>query len=364
VNLNNPNNINNFNTINPIKNIANIHNIQNNPNIQNIMNMNNNMNLNINLNSINNINRVNNNNINCQKNEKQKIKNSFIIENQNKTNLDLFLKAVTPLYKISKEYDFSKLKIQNIFDNLKLISLLGLKTIYYNNGELLDIWYSLSLSSLAIKINNKQLITKIFQEIKNKRKDLDNLILNQSEEIVISESLFTLYFTTEYLEISYLELKPDYSRKSYNTLLKSIKRAIPFFEQITIEDIDISKSYFALLYSSVKILKPFTPHSLVVYYNFNNEHIQENRNVVISNNEKYYKQTIAGILPIKVNSDFFMQKIIFKQQMQPYRFFNQDNFPIVNMSYNILNEIQKYSRGNSYDFELFLKLKNYNYNKQ
>ena len=86
--------------------------------------------------------------------------------------------------------------------------------------------------------------------------------------------------------------------------------------------------------------------------------------MVISNNEKYYKQTIAGILPIKVNSDFFMQKIIFKQQMQPYRFFNQDNFPIVNMSYNILNEIQKYSRGNSYDFELFLKLKNYNYNKQ
>ena len=370
VNLNNPNNINNFNNINAIKNIANIHNIQNNQNIQNIMNINNN--INININNINNMNRINSNinyqmNINHEKiemNEKQKIKNLFIIENQNKTNLDLFLKAVTPIYKIPKENDISKIKIQNIFDNLKLISLLGLKTIYYNNGELLDIWYSLSLSSLVIKITNKQLITKMFQEIKNKRKDLDNLILNQSEEIVISESLFTLYFTTEYLEISYLELKPDYSRKSYNTLLKSIKRAIPFFEQITIEDIDISKSYFALLYSSVKILKPFTPHSLVVYYNFNNEHIQENRNVVISNNEKYYKQTIAGILPIKVNSDFFMQKIIFKQQMQPYRFFNQDNFPIVNMSYNILNEIQKYSRGNSYDFELFLKLKNYNYNKQ
>ena len=362
VNLNNPNNINNFNNINPIKNIANIHNIQNNPNIQNIMNMNN-MNLNININNINNINRVNNN-INCQMNEKQKIKNSFIIENQNKTNLDLFLKAVTPLYKISKEYDFSKIKIQNIFDNLKLISLLGLKTIYYNNGELLDIWYSLTLSSFAIKIINKQLITKIFQDIKNQRKDLDNLILNQTEEIVISESLFTLYCTTEYLEISYLELKPDYSRKSYNTLLKSIKRAIPFFEQIAIEDIDIRKSYFALLYSSVKILKPFTPHSLVVYYNFNNEHIQENRNGVIINNEKYCKQKIAGILPIKFNSDFFMQKIIFKQPIQPYRFYNQDNFPLINMSYSILNDIHKTSRGNSYDFELFLKLKNYNYNKQ
>ena len=119
-----------------------------------------------------------------------------------------------------------------------------------------------------------------------------------------------------------------------------------------------------LLYSSVKILKPFTPHSLLVYYNFNNEQIQENRNGIIINNEKYYKQGITGILPIKVNSDFFMQKIIFKQPMQPYRFYNQDNFPLINMSYNILNTIQKSSRGNSYDLELFLKLKNYNYNKQ
>ena len=96
-------------------------------------------------------------NINHEKremNEKQKIKNLFIIENQNKTNLDLFLKAVTPIYKIPKENDISKIKIQNIFDNLKLISLLGLKTIYYNNGELLDIWYSLSFSSFFIKINN------------------------------------------------------------------------------------------------------------------------------------------------------------------------------------------------------------------
>ena len=349
--------------------MANIHNIQNTQNIQNIMNMNNNINLNVNNN--NNINRVNTNinyqtSINYEKaetNEMQKIKNIFIIENQNKTNLDLFLKAVTPFYKISSEFILPKMKIQNIFDNLKLISLVGLKTIYYNKGELLNIWYSLSLSSLLIKITNKQLITQIFQEIKNRRKDLDNLILNQNEEIIISESLFTLYCTTEYLEINYAELKPDYSRKSYNTLIKSLKKSIPFFDQISLEDIDKSKSYFALLYSSVKILKPFTPHSLVVYYNFNNEHNQENKSGIISYKEKYYKQGIVGIIPLKINSDFFMQKIIYKQPMQSYRFYNQDNFPLMNMSYNILNDIQQYSRVNSYDIELFIKLKNYSYNK-
>ena len=370
INLNNPNNINNFNNINAIKSMANIHNMQNGQNIQNIKNMNNNINLNMNIN--NNINRVNSNinypmNVNNEKiemNEKQKIKNLFIIENQNKNNLDLFLKAVTPFYKLPSEIDFSKMKIQNIFDNLKLISLLGLKTIYFNKGELLDICYSLSLSSLFIKITNKQLIIQIFQEIKNRRKDLENLTLNQNEEITISESLFTLYFTTQYLEINYAELKPEYSRKSYNALIKSLKKSIPFFGQISLEDIDKNKSYFALLYSSVKILKPFTPHSLVVYYNFNNEYIQENKKGIISNNEKFYKQSIVGILPLKINSDFFMQKIIFKQPKQPYGFFNQDNFPLMNMSYNILNDIQKYTRINSYDFELFIKLKNHNYNRQ
>ena len=251
INITNTTNINNFNNIRAnknIQNIQNIHNLQNNPNIQNMISMSNNINLNMN-----NINRVTNNSTNCQMNlnhenmelsEKQKIQHLFIIENQNKTNFDIFLKSVTPFYKMTKDVDFSKLKIHTIFDNMKLMSLLGLKTIYYNNGELLDIWYSLSFSSFVIKIINKQLITKIFEEIKVHKKDLENIILNQNEEIKIIESLFTLYLTTEYLEITFTESKPDYSRKSYNTIIKLLKKSIPFFEQISIEDIDINKSFF------------------------------------------------------------------------------------------------------------------------
>ena len=254
INITNTTNINNFNNIRAnknIQNIQNIHNLQNNPNIQNMISMSNNINLN--MNNMNNINRVTNNSTNCQMNlnhenmelsEKQKIQHLFIIENQNKTNFDIFLKSVTPFYKMTKDVDFSKLKIHTIFDNMKLMSLLGLKTIYYNNGELLDIWYSLSFSSFVIKIINKQLITKIFEEIKVHKKDLENIILNQNEEIKIIESLFTLYLTTEYLEITFTESKPDYSRKSYNTIIKLLKKSIPFFEQISIEDIDINKSFF------------------------------------------------------------------------------------------------------------------------
>ena len=369
-NLNNMNLPNNFNNFNPIKNLSNIQNIPNNPNFQNIMNINNNLNINRINSNINNINcRMNINYEKKENNENKKIKNLFMEENQNKTNLDLFLKSIIPVYKISPYNDIAKLKIQNIFDSLKLISISGLKNTYYYNGELLKMWYSLTLSHMYIKIINKQLISQIFQEIKKRKNLPDNYILKQNEEIIINESFFTLYFTTEYLDINFIETKPDYNRKSYNSLIKSIKSAIPFFDKITLKDIDLTKSFYSILYSSVKILKPFTPHSFLVYYYFTNEFLQENKTSINSNNEIYTKQIIAGILPFKVNNEFFIQKINFsnymtyKQPMQNYGFFNADNFPFIKITYKVLNEIKKYARGNSYDYEHFLKMKNFNYNK-
>ena len=369
INLNNTTNLNNFNNINQNKNRPKIPNISN---IQNLMNINNNMNnINImsrinNITNINNKNTMNNMNIirkfhyeNKEEKETQKIKNIFTLENQHKSNIDIFIKSVTPLIKKSTEENYLKVKIISFLDNLKIMSLFGLNTIYYNLGELVHMWYSLSLSSFSIKIINKQLISQIFEEIKQKKK-INNLNLQQNEEISIIESVFRLYFTTEYLDITFIESKPDYFRKSYNSLIKSLVTSIPLFTQITLEDIDLNKSYFALLYSSVKIQKPFTPHSFIVYYNFTKEIIQENNN--------YCKQGIVGILPIKVNWDFFMQKITFnnnqmynKQSMQQYGYKKSDNIPIINMVYQVINDIQKYARENSYDYELFLKLKNYNY---
>ena len=378
MNMSNPNNIN----INPIKNIPNIVSIPNNQNIPNIININNNivMNNNINVNNINNFNNINrannniynkmnvNNNEKGDKKEETKTKNVFIMENQNKTNLDIFLKSITPYCKIQSNTELSKLKIKNIFDSMKLISLLGLKNIYFNNDELINIWYSLTLSSFFIKVKNKKLISKIFDEIKIRKKYEENLILKQNEEIKILDSQFALYFTTEYLDISFIESKPEYNRKSFNTLIKLLINSIPFFEQISLEDIDLNKSYFAILFSSVKILKPFTPHSFLVYYNFNNDLVQENKKGMSQNNsQKLSKLRVVGILPFKVNTEFFMQKInfnnnmLFKQPLQNYGFYNPDNFPLINVTYKAINDIQKYTKGNSYDYEHFLKMKNYNY---
>ena len=372
-NINNMNNMTNMN-INTMKtNLHNIPNIPNIPNISNIPNINNINNIN-NMNKKNNINRIDyNNNLkyeNEEMKEKQRIKNMFIIENQNKTNLDIFLKSVTPLYKKEIEMDFLKLKIKNVFDNLKIVSLHGLKNTYYNFGELVYIWYSLSLSSLSIKVTNKQLISQIFEEKKKKKKKSDSLVLKEKEEISFIEPLYTLYFTTEYMEISFTETKPVHFRKSYFNLINSIMKSIPFFDKITIEDINLNESFFAILYSSFKSSKPHSNHtSFVVYYHFTKEILQENKNGNLDNNEKYFKQTIVGILPIKLSTEFFFQRISFNSHMiykpipiTPFGYFNIDTLLLRNMIYSIINEITKHTRSHSYDYDLFVKLNKYNYN--
>ena len=357
---------NNINNMNTMKNISNMHNVPNIPNIPNISNI---------LNMPNMSNKSNFNKINNLKNEKeetkQRIKNMFIIENQNMTNLDIFLKSVTPLYKKDIEIDFLKLKIKDVFENLKLISLHGLENTYYNYGELIHIWYSLSLSSISIKVTNKQLISQIFEEIKKNKKKPDTLVLKEKEEISFLESLYTLYFTTEHMEITFTETKPVHFRKSFSQLINFIMKSIPFFDKITVGDINLNESYFAILYSSFKSSKPHTNHSsFVVYYHFTKEILQENKNGNLYNNEKYFKQTVIGILPLKISSDFFFQRISFNNNLMIYKgthiplfgYFNNDTLLLRNMIYSIINQVPKYTRSHSYDYDLFIKLNKYNYN--
>jgi hypothetical protein len=375
-NINNVGNMNNFsNSMKNMPNLANMHNIPNIPNIPNISNIpnsniNNKNNLNNwnNMNKINNINRMDFNNNNLKKEneevkEKQRIKNLFIIENQNKTNLDIFLKSVTPIYKKDFEINFLKLKIKDFFNNFKKISLYGLRNTYFNYNDLLYIWYSLSLSSFSIKVTNKQLISQIFDEVKKKRKKSDSFILKEKEEIAFVEPLYTLYFTTEYMEISFTETKPVHFRKSYFNIINCIFSSIPFFDKITVEDINLNESFFAILYSSFKSSKPHSNHSsFVVYYHFTKEILQENKNGNVYNNEKYFKQTIVGILPIKISTDFFFQRISFNNHMMykpipipPYGYFNYDTILLKNMICSITNEVNRHIRAHSFDYELFIK---------
>ena len=172
------------------------------------------------------------------------------------------------------------------------------------------------------------------------------------------------------MEISFTETKPVHFRKSYFNLINKIMKSIPLFDEITVEDINLNESFFAILYSSFKSSKPHGNHSsFVVYYHFTKEILQENKNGNLYNNEKYFKQTIVGILPIKLNTEFFLQRISFNSHMiykpipmSPFGFFNIDTLLLRNMVYSIINEVTKHTRGHSYDYDLFVKLNKYNYN--
>ena len=88
-----------------------------------------------------------------------------------------------------------------------------------------------------------------------------------------------------------------------------ISKNIAYFDKITIEDINITDSFFSILYSPLKCSKLYINYSsFVVYYQFSKENIHEDN---IKKNYLYYgKQTIKGVLPLKINTNLYFQRII------------------------------------------------------
>ena len=148
-------------------------------------------------------------------------------------------------------------------------------------------------------------------------------------------------------------------------LIASYKN-IPYFDKITIEDVNIIDSFFSVLYSPLKCSKPYINYSsFVVYYQFSKENIQEEN---IKKDYLYYeKQTIKGVLPLKINTNLYFQRIIIynlvmnKPPLLNYfsTYFNNDSMALKNMVDPILNDVSKDIRDVSYDYEYFLKLNNY-----
>ena len=107
-------------------------------------------------------------------NEKQNAKNlmrdlrdTFVVTNQGKTNFEIFMESVTPKYDKNSNFLFLKLKIIDIFNQFRKLSLFGLKNIYSFNGELINSSYILSLSTLSVKIINKSLMNDIIINYNN-----------------------------------------------------------------------------------------------------------------------------------------------------------------------------------------------------
>ena len=307
-------------------------------------------------------------------NEKQNIKNlmrdlrdTFVVTNQGKTNFEIFMESVTPKYNKNNNFPFVKYKIMDIFNQFRKLSLFGLKNIYTFNGELINSSYILSLSTLSVKIINKSLINDIIINLKPKYDILKKYdCLKQGEEITITISLYTIYFSLEYIQIYFSENKPFQYRTTFIKTITDIYKNIPHFDKITIEDVNIIDSFFSILYSPLKCSKPYINYSsFVVYYQFSKENIQEEN---IKKDYLYYeKQTIKGVLPLKINTNLYFQRIIIynlvmnKPPLFNYfsTYFNNDSIALKNMVDPILNDVSKDIRDVSYDYEYFLKLNNY-----
>ena len=310
-------------------------------------------------------------NVNDKQNAKnlmRELRDTFVMTNQGKTNFEIFIESVTPKYTKNSNFPFLKLKIIDIFNKFKKLSLFGLKNIYSFNGELIYSTYLLSLSTLSIKIINKSLMNDIIISLKKKYdilKRYDNL--KQGEEIIIIISQYTIYFSLEYIQICFSENKPFQYRNPFIKTISDLSKNIPYFDQITVEDINLVDSLFSILYSPLKCSKLYINYSsFIVYYQFTKEIIQENN---INKDYLYYdKQTITGVLPLKINTNLYFQRIIiynFVMNISPLfnyfsPYFNNDTMMIKNMVYSVINDVSKHIRGVSYDYEYFLKLSKHN----
>ena len=313
----------------------------------------------------------NNKNINDKqslKNLRRELRDTFVVTNQGKTNFEIFIESVTPKYTKNSNFPFLKLKIMDIFNKFKKLSLFGLKNTYSFNGELIHSSYLLSLSTLSIKIINKSLMNDIISSLKNKYdllKKYDNI--KPGEEIIINISQYIIYFSLEYIQICFSENKPFQLRNPFIKTISDLSKKIPYFDQITIEDINLIDSLFSILYSPLKCSKLYINYSsFIVYYQFTKEIIQEDN---INKDYLYYdKQTITGVLPLKINTNLYFQRIIiynFVMNISPLfnyfsPYFNNDTMMIKNMVYSVINDVSKHIRGVSYDYEYFLKLSKHN----
>ena len=302
------------------------------------------------------------------KNILRELRDSFVLAKQGKTNFEIFLESVSPLYNRNVDIPFLKIKLIDIFNKFKKVSLFGLKNIYCFNGELIHLSYILSLSSLSIKIINKSLMDEIVLELRKKHQILEKYEqLKTGEELTINIFQFIIYISSEYIQISFSENLPYQLRNPFIKTITELSKNFPFFNKITIEDINLIDSVFSILYSPLKCSKPYINYtSFVVYYQFTKEIIQEDK--INKCNLEYDKQTITGVLPIKINTNLYLQRIIifnFVMNISPLfnyfsPYFNDDTIMIKNLSYAVINDVSKHIRGISYDYESFMKLSKHN----
>ena len=339
-----------------------------------------------------------NNEINKEENDKkensgEKIKELnkekseyFIDYYENSCNYIVFLRN-SSAYLNKKDINwFKDISLGNFFKVFQKVSLFGLKIDYLSNNlaeksnynsnynkNILMIDYSLTLSSLEISFNNKETILNIIDylisinkctnQIRSKIEDnygKDQVInINNINTVLNLNNNYLEFFPLEKnpllkvvlkgysnISIEFKENKPPHLRKNFYHQMNEIIDALSL-NKILVNNI-IGKSFFSIRYTPYNCRsKNNIQTSFVNYYQFK---INEERKIL---SNKYIDIPLIGILPLKLNHKFFLEKI----NKECYNSNNNiSDIMIVNrLIQNVTNNfIQNNNGGNSIDVEYYL----------
>ena len=197
------------------------------------------------------------------------------------------------------------------------------------NQKVINICYSVTLSSMKISFNNKDVIIKIIDflislnkctnQIKSKIEEnygKDQIInINNINNVLNINNNYMEFFPCDKnpglkivlkgyskISIEYIEKKPPHLRQNFYHQIKDIIDIL-FINKISINNI-IGKSYFSIRYTPYNCRsKNNIQTSFVNYYQFK---INEERKIA---SNKYIDIPLVGMLPLKFNHKFFMEKI-------------------------------------------------------
>ena len=320
--------------------------------------------------------------INSIKIEKYQKIDNFIEYYEGTCNYLIFLRNSTPY--INKKYlnNYRDMTLDNFLKAFQKISLSGLKINFLSNclndknninyKNIQNISYYVTLSSLEITFNNKDIIMSIIDylisikkcsaQIKSKIEEnyakdqiinmnnLNNLINKNNNYMEFypidkNNSLKIILRGYSKITIEYMENKPPHLRKSFYRQIKDISNILNL-NNITINNI-VGKSYFSIRYTPINCRnKNNIQTSFINYYRFK---INEER---ITFTNKYIDMPIIGVLPLKFNHKFFLETIN-KDYINNSN--NVSDVMIVNrLIQNVTNNIIQKGNCNCIDVEYYL----------
>ena len=310
----------------------------------------------------------------------------FIDYYENSCNYIIFLRN-SSAYLNKKDINMYKdISLDKFFKVFQKVSLFGLKINYLsnnlneqcninnNNKNVSIINYSLTLSSFEISFNNKEIILNIIDylistnkctnQLKSKIEEnygKDQIInINNINNVLNMNNNYIEFFPLEKnpglkiilkgyskVTIEFKENKPPHLRKNFYHQMKEIINILTI-NNISLNNI-IGKSYFSIRYTPYNCRsKNNIQTSFVNYYQFK---INEERKIF---SNKYVDIPLIGILPLKFNHVFFLEKI--NKECYNSNNNNISDIMIVNrLIQNVTNNfIQNNNGGNSIDVEYYL----------